>query len=207
MFEMSSRIGKVLLVWIVLFSLCINACGGRAINKNSARALIANSPLAPFETEDVYVDSVNQTGARDAIVEARLKAAFRFEKVHGQWVIKEVRLGDRPWESVDDVLKALQVVKTDETRNSLERIAAALEAYRARNGRLPDFRDYVTLSDKLYPNYLNPLIRVDAWENPLAAFAAGPDSVRLVSPGPDGKLGSADDIQLVRSFSVPEPEN
>jgi len=203
MTEMSSRRRKFLPGAIVLFSVWINACGGRTINKNSAQALIANSQLAPFSKEDVYVESVNQTGARDAIVEARLKAAFRFEKVQGQWVMREVRLGDRPWENVEDVLRALRVVKADETRSTMDKIAAALEAYRSRNGRLPEFRDYVSLCDKLYPEYLNPLIRVDAWGNALAAFVAGPNRVRLVSAGPDGKLGSADDIQL----SVPGPEN
>ena len=203
MTEMSSRRRKFLPGAIVLFSVWINACGGRTINKNSAQALIANSQLAPFSKEDVYVESVNQTGARDAIVEARLKAAFRFEKVQGQWVMREVRLGDRPWENVEDVLRALRVVKADETRSTMDKIAAALEAYRSRNGRLPEFRDYVSLCDKLYPEYLNPLIRVDVWGNALAAFVAGLNRVRLVSAGPDGKLGSADDIQL----SVPGPEN
>ncbi len=83
----------------------------------------------------------------------------------------------------------------------LDEVAAALERYRSKNGALPEFKDYVSLSDALFPDYMTPLIRLDAWRNPLAAYKTGANSVRLVSAGPDGKLGTADDIELTRTFS------
>ncbi len=183
-----------------LLLLMFNGCGGRAINKKTAQELIAGSPLASLNKENVYVESVSQTGSRDAIVEARLKAAFRFEKVGDKWVIREVRFGDRPWEKVEAVLRALQVIKTEDTRKLLRQVAEAMDAYCLKNGKLPEFKDYVGLSDKLYPEYMNPLIRLDAWERPLSARRIGPDSVRLASAGPDGIAGSADDIDLVHTI-------
>ncbi|PYU87205.1 MAG: hypothetical protein DMG08_28510, partial [Acidobacteria bacterium] len=71
---------------------------------------------------------------------------FRFEKVNGKWVIREVRLGKRPWEKLDDILRALEQVKTEQTRKLLEQVAAAIEKYREANGALLDFKDYVSLS-------------------------------------------------------------
>jgi hypothetical protein len=66
---------------------------------------------------------------------------------------------------------------------------------------LPEFKDYVALCDALSPDYLTPLIRLDVWQNPLVAFRAGPTSIRLLSAGRDGKLGTSDDIELTRNFA------
>ena len=142
------------------------------------------------------------TGQRDAVAEATLQAAFRFEKVDGKWVIREVRLGKRPWERLDDIVRALEQVKTEQTRKLLERVAASLDKYREANGALPDFQDYVSLSDALSPKYMSPLIREDAWQNPLAAYRSAPATVRLLSAGSDGKIGTPDDIELVKTFGA-----
>src|SRR5207247_583286 len=83
-------------------------------------------------------------------------------------------------------------VKTDETRKLLDQVATALEKYWQKNGALPEFKDFVSLSDLLSPSFMSSLIRVDSWHHPLAAFKNGANSVRLVSPGPDGQLGTGD---------------
>jgi len=183
-----------------LTAVSLAACGGRTVNKKNAQELIAQSPLGPFSKEEVYVKSVTQTGQRDLIVEASLHAAFRFEKVQGKWVIREVKLGSRPWENLENILRALEQVKVEETRKLLDQVANALERYRAKRGSLPEFKDYVALSDAIFPDYLTPLIRLDAWQNPLAAFRTGPNVIKLVSAGPDGKPGTSDDIELTRTY-------
>lgn len=177
------------------------ACGGRQLNKNLARELIVQPPLALLGREEVYIESVAQSGQRDAIVEATLHAAFRFEKVDGKWVIREIRLGKRPWEKFDDIMRALQMIKTEDTRKMLEQVASAIDQYRLKNGVLPNFKDYIALSDALHPDYMTPLVRLDAWQNPLAAYRVGPDTIKLISAGPDGKPGTGDDIELTRTFA------
>lgn len=114
--------------------------------------------------------------------------------------MEDVRLGRESWQRVSDILAALEEIKIRETRESLQKVASALEEYFKKSGALPAFTDYVSLSDALSPAYMKPLIRLDAWRNPLAASHAGPDTVRLLSAGPDGKLGTADDIELTRAF-------
>jgi hypothetical protein len=177
-----------------------NGCGGRAINKKMARDVILQSRAEALTRDDVEVLAVTQAGSGTAVVSTNLRAAFRIEKVGGEWVVREVRLGNGQWENLDAVLLALQRVKIDETRRLLEQIGSAIEAYRQKNGRLPAFQDYVQLSDALYPSFMSPLVRLDAWNRPLAAVLASPNSIRLVSAGPDGKMGTPDDIELLRTY-------
>jgi hypothetical protein len=181
-------------------ALFLNGCGGRAISKRLARDVIVGSPASALAKGDVEVLSITKVGARDAIVETHLYTAFRLEKVGSNWVVREVRAGNGQWEKLEDIQQALQQARIDETRRMLDKIAAAIEAYRQKNGRLPDFIDYVALSDALSPLYLSPLIREDAWNHALAAVRLSQDTIRLVSAGPDGKPGTADDIELTRTF-------
>jgi len=184
-----------------LLLLYLTACGGRALNKNAAQKLIVDSPLlGMFTKEDVYIESVTQLGERDAIVETGLRAAFKLEKVKGDWVVREVRLGDRRWENLEDILRALQTVRGEETRRLIGNVMAAVERYHAANGRLPYFRNYVGLSDILNPGYLTPLVRLDAWKQPLAAVKVNSTTIRIISPGPDGAPGTSDDIEVTRTF-------
>ena len=152
-----------------------------------------------MDQKDINIDSVTQTGG-SAIAEASVRAAFKLEKVNDAWVVREIRIGKRPWEKLDDILRALDQIKTQETRKLLDQVMAAVERYREKVGNLPNFSDYISLSDLLSPNFLNPLIREDSWQRPLAAYKSGADGIRLVSPGADGLPGTPDDIELTRTF-------
>lgn len=183
---------------LVGLALLTAGCGGRKVSNNMARDLLIDAHAGALTKDDLQVLSVTQIGSGEAVVETQLHTAFRLRRVGGEWVVREVRVGRNQWESLDDILRSLQQVKIEETRRSLEKIAAAIDAYRQKNGRLPAFKDYIDLSDALYPDYLTPLIREDAWRNPLVATSAGVGAIRLVSPGPDGKLGTPDDIELIK---------
>ncbi len=186
--------------WAGLLGLALlaNGCGGRAVGKKMARDVIIGAHAEALTQGDLEVLAVTQVGPGEAVVEVQLHSAFRLRKVGAEWVVREVKVGQGQWESLDDILRSLQQVKIQETRRSLEKIAAAIDAYRQKNGHLPAFKNYVDLSDALYPHYLSPLIREDAWKQPLVATSAGPGAIRLVSPGPDGKLGTPDDIEIIK---------
>ena len=154
-----------------------------------------------FDRETLYIKSVSQTGERNAVVEATLRAAFRFEKVGGRWQVREVRIGDSQWEKIDGLMQAVEKVRIEDTRQRMELVAAALQKYWEKKSSLPDCSDYVSLSDALSPEYLNPLIRLDAWQHPLSAQRIGPNAIRLVSSGPDGYLGTNDDLELSKTFN------
>jgi len=184
--------------YILVSVLLLTACGGRSMNKYLARDLIMEIPEVTLQKNDLEVVNITQVNGSEAIVETTLKAAFRLEKHRGVWVVREVRLGHGQWEKVDNFVRALDEVKSAQTREMLGRIAEAIGKYQESNGALPAFKDYVSLSDALSPNYLTPLIRLDAWRRPLQAERTGPDSVVIRSAGPDGKFGTMDDI--IRTF-------
>jgi hypothetical protein len=174
--------------------LLLASCGGRKISPNAAVKTIMDIPGETFKKEDIEVLNVFQVSGSEAVIETRLRTAFRMEKVGEKWVVREVRIGRGQWEKVVNLERALEVVRTEETRAMLEQIAGALLKYRASKGSLPVFKDYVSLSDLLSPAYLSPLIRLDAWRNPLEASPQDSNTILLRSAGPDGKFNTADDI-------------
>lgn len=170
-------------------------CGGRKIANDNARDVILELPQSTLEKKDVEIIKVTQTSGAEAIAETQLKTAFRLEKVKGAWIVREVRIGHGQWEKVNNLAAALEAAKADETRKMLDQVAGAVRKYLESTGRLPAFKDYIALSDLLSPQYLTPLIRLDSWRQPLEAERPNAETILLRSAGPDGKLGTADDIR------------
>lgn len=190
-----------LAVWVLGLPVVLSpACGGRAINKSAAQRAIVASSGGALRPGDVDVLAAVQTGPGQVVAESDVRVAFALEKTGGEWQVREVRVGGGPWHRLADVIQALDQVKAAETRKSLLAVAAAIDKYRAERHSLPDFEDFVSLADRLSPQYLTPLVRLDAWLRPLFAFRTAPGVVRLVSAGPDGKLGTQDDIEWKGTF-------
>jgi hypothetical protein len=183
------------LLWcVILCSLPLTACGGRMVNKNMAQKLIADLPQEAFRDRDVEILTIDQIAAGKVVVKTKVETAFAFEKVGNRWVVRQIRIGQGQWEKLDNILRALKAVKVAETEQMLNALAAAIEKYQQQNGRLPEFKDFVTLSDALNPTYLTPLIRMDAWQRAFEAKPVYPGGIRIVSAGPDGSFGTGDDL-------------
>lgn len=185
---------------VLLLLAGVTGCGGRAVTRKSAEKLLVNLPSGILDSQDIEVRSVSQISSSTALVETTVRAAFRVQKVKGEWVVREVRVGNGQWETIDNLLAALNLVKVDQTRQLLETIASSVGRYKEKNGRLPAFEDYAGLSDALYPDYLTEPNRLDAWRQPLRAFREGSDKIRYISAGPDEKPDSPDDIILVKTY-------
>jgi hypothetical protein len=187
-----------LIYLLPVISLLLISCGGRTISPGFAENLIIDMPEDNVEKEDVEVVNIIQTSKTEAIAESKLKTAFRLERVQGKWVVREIKIGHGPWEPASHLAPTLEAIRIDETRRLLDRLAEAIQKYRETNGSLPVFRNYVALSDLLSPQYLTPLIRMDAWRHPLGA-ARDKNSIVIWSAGPDGKSGTNDDIRKIIS--------
>jgi hypothetical protein len=185
--------------YLLIAALILTGCGGRKINADIAASAIAGIPGDSFAKNDVEVMDIHQMSGSEAIVGTKLLAAFRIEKDRNKWVVREVRLGHGQWEKISNFERALEMVRIEETRKILDRITEAILKYRETKGSLPVFKDYISLSDILSPNYLDPLIRLDAWSHPLEAFPQDLNDILLRSAGPDGKYGTSDDIGKVIS--------
>lgn len=195
-YKSSMRLTIRILPLIFAYSFLPAACGGRAAKNDLAEGLIVSLPKQELSNEDVEIQKVLQLGQSEAIVETRVRTAFRLEKVRGKWVAREFRIGQGQWEKIGNLTQILEAVKIQETRESLNRIEKAIEKYRQINGHLPVFKDYIVLSDILSPKYLSPLIRLDAWRQPFAAQQTDPDSALIFSAGPDGQYYTEDDIKI-----------
>jgi len=186
---------RIYILLIVLLSF-LTGCGGRKIDSGGARKAIASLPQTILENEDIDVVDITQTSGSTAVVETRVKTAFRLQKVDEKWVARDIRIGHGQWERIEDLSAALTQVKTEQTRLILDRIATAAREYHKATGSMPEFKDYVALSDILAPKYLDPLIRLDSWRNPLRATKPDSNSILVVSAGPDGRFTTGDDIRI-----------
>jgi hypothetical protein len=88
---------------------------------------------------------------------------------------------------------AVNQMKQIRAQTDLQRIAEALEKYRAERGAYIVSDSHAALIDHLSPKYLHEVIRVDPWHHPYK-YAGQRDTFTLSSTGPDGKEGTADDI-------------
>lgn len=180
--------------YLLVSLLLLSACGGRSMNKGMARDLIMQIPGEALEKKDIEVVNISQVSGSEAVAETSFKTAFRLEKVHGTWVVREVRIGHGQWEKVSNLVKALERVKIEETGEMLDSTAEGIRKYQADKGFLPGFKSYIDLSDLLTPKYLTPLIRLDAWRRPFQAERMPTSAIAVRSAGPDGLFYTNDDI-------------
>jgi hypothetical protein len=180
--------------FLLLIILLFAACGGHKINNRLAKDLISVNSQAALLENDIEVVNITQISATEAVAAAKLQMAFRLEKKGSRWIVQEARLGHGQWEKIGNLQQALTRIKIEETQIMLEAIAEAIVRYKKINGKTPAFKDYVSLSDLLSPQYLTPLIRLDAWRRPLEAILSENNTIILRSAGPDGTTGTKDDI-------------
>jgi hypothetical protein len=165
------------------------------LTPKEARRLIARMAGIELPSDAVRVKEVSSSGD-SAIVVAQVETAFRM--VRGdkdKWRITEIRTGDRRWEDLDTLIRALNVEKAARARAELESIATALESFRRERGFYLESKSEAALIDHLNPRYLARVIRVDPWHKPYE-YEGERTTFVLRSDGPDGKPGTPDDITV-----------
>lgn len=175
---------------ILVISMQTQAAGD--LTPKEARKLIARMAGINLPSDAVRIKSASSLG-NSAVVVAQVETAFRFVNENGKWRVAEIRTGDRNWEDVDSLIRALNAEKTSRVRAELETIATALEAFKREQGSYVESKSEAALIDFLSPHYLTPVIRVDAWHRPYE-YEGTRNSYVLRSVGPDGKPNTPDDI-------------
>jgi hypothetical protein len=167
------------------------------LTPGEARRVIARMAGIQLPSDAVRVKDISTAG-NTAVVVAQVETAFRFVKGdNDKWRVAEIRTGDRRWEDVDMLVKALNVEKTARARAELESIATALESYRREHGSYVEVKSEAKLVDLLNPRYLTRVIRVDPWHQPYE-YEGTRNGFTLRSAGPDGKSHTDDDILLTK---------
>lgn len=162
--------------------------GAREARQKIALALGLEKP------DDVHIKSISMGIRGDAVVEASFDAVFHLGKdQNGNWVVKEVRTGDRRWESIELIVTAVRKEKISRTVADMRALTEALEAFKRDRGVYVTADTGSALQDALAPAYLKSILRLDAWLNEFD-YKGGGARYRLSSHGPDGKPGTGDDI-------------
>jgi hypothetical protein len=165
------------------------------LSPKEARKLIARMAGIELPSDAVRVKEISTAG-NSAVVVAQVETAFRLVKGdNDKWRIVEIRTGDRRWEDLDTLMKALNAEKTARARAELESIATALESFRRERGSYVESKSEATLIDHLSPRYLARVIRIDPWHQPYQ-YEGARTSFVLRSTGPDGKPDTADDVTV-----------
>ena len=173
-----------------------NTLAAGELSPKEARRLIARLAGIELPSDAVRVRSVSAMG-NSAVVVAQVETAFRFVNENDKWRVAEIRTGDRRWEDVDLLVRAVNAEKTSRVQAELETIATALEAFRRERGAYVEAKSEAALIDQLSPRYLARVIRLDPWHQPYE-YESTRTSFVLRSHGPDGKPNTADDIKLMR---------
>lgn len=196
---MSKRTGLIILSMAMLVSATVFVAGRTLaagdLSPKEARKIIAHMAGIQLPSDAVRIKDISTSG-NSAVVVAQVETAFRLVKSdNGKWRVAEIRTGDRRWEDVEMLMKALNVEKTARARAELESIATALESYRRERGSYIETKSEAALVDHLSPHYLERIIRIDPWHQPYE-YEGSRTSFVLRSSGPDGKPNTADDVTV-----------
>src|SRR5438309_55881 len=142
----------VSLVAVVAFSfLSLRSRAAGDLSPKEARKLIARMAGIQLPSDAVRVKDISTSG-NSAVVTAQVETAFRLVKDDkGKWRIAEIRTGDRRWEDLDTLMKALNVEKTARAHAELDLIATALESFRRERGSYLESKSEAALIDNLTP--------------------------------------------------------
>src|SRR5258708_27051056 len=90
------------------------------LTPKEARSLIARMAGIELPSDAVRIKEISPLG-NSAVVVAQVETAFRLVKGDGnKWRVKEIRTGDRRWEDLDTLVKAVDVQKAERARAELE---------------------------------------------------------------------------------------
>src|SRR5262245_18397240 len=147
---------KPALYFLLIGCFALPACTSARLSHDEARKRIAQIGQSKLVPDSIEIQRIVSQSYRSAIAEATVALAFQFKRANAnaEWRIEAVRLGDRDWISLDELLAALNEGRRRTTLQAMQQLAEAVEKYRSANGSLPAARDIVALSDMLYPNYM-----------------------------------------------------
>ena len=177
----------------LIFLLLIGASCGKSLEKQVQEA-VRTFDTAQFSKKQVKVDEIKYLGSH-AVATVTLKTAVKMIKEDDQWVIDEVRIGDRRWEKAEFIIAVLNEKRTARTRSNLNTLSSGISQYRSQHSKLPPAKDFEELIDALSPDYLGRVTRLDAWSNPFSYRAFSVSRYDLRSAGPDGEIDTADDLK------------
>ena len=174
-----------------------SGCSSARLSHDEARKRIAeigNSSLVP---DSIQIQRIVSQTEKDAIAETSVALAFEFkrDKTADPWRIAAVRMGDRDWVGVNEIIAAVNEIRRRTTLESFQKLATGISVFEQRTGASPKATDIVSLTNILHPTYMADLVRLDGWGRQIR-YEVVESRFRLLSDGADGIRGTADDLLL-----------
>lgn len=176
---------------LVLILLGSFACGKSV--ERQIQDQIRTFDNASLADKQVEVNNVREMGDH-AVAEVRITTAVRLIKKDGKWLIEEFRIGDRRWERAEHILAVINEQRTETTLQQMSLIREGIRRYANLNNQAPQVESFEELMDILSPQFQSRIVRIDAWSNPFSYRPMGVNEYALSSAGPDGHLGTPDDL-------------
>jgi hypothetical protein len=187
---------KTPLKLLVITVFMLFGCAGSRLAHDDARRRIAELGRSDLVPDAIEIRRLVFQSENEAIAESSITLAFQFKRnPGGEWQVAAVRLGDRDWIDVNELLAAVEQARQRETAVALGKVVTGITEYRRTNNALPNAANIVELTNVLHPQYMSDLVRTDAWGNTIDYEVTG-SAFRLVSRGADGIRGTTDDIVL-----------
>jgi hypothetical protein len=185
------------LACFTMFAAMTSSCSSSRLSHDEARRQIAEIGKSSLVPGSIQIQRIVSQTDNDAIAETSVALAFEFKrgKVSDPWRIAAVRMGDRDWVNVDEIITAVNESRRRTTLESFRKLATGIEVFRQRNGASPNATEIVALTNILHPTYMSDLVRLDAWGREIRYEVVGA-GFRLLSDGADGVRGTPDDILL-----------
>lgn len=179
------------------FALLLSLMVGLSCSRSLERQF--QQQVASFENASLGEDQVQVTDIRtigdQAVAEIQIKTGVKMIKRAGKWEIDEIRIGDRRWEKASHILELVNAKRRETTLQQLRLIEKGIGEFSRIHGTVPQVSDFRELVDTLTPDIQKAVVRLDAWSNPFHYQPNGQTSYDLRSAGPDGRLGTADDLK------------
>jgi len=183
-----ANVKRLCLVLILLGSF---ACGKSV--ERQIQDQIRTFDNASLADNQVKVDNVRELGDH-AVAEVQITTAVRLIKKDGKWLIEEFRIGDRRWEKAEHILAVINEKRTETTLQQMSLIREGIRNYADLNNQAPQVASFEELMDILSPQFQSRIVRIDSWSNPFFYRAIGVNDYALSSAGPDGNMGTPDDL-------------
>jgi predicted lipoprotein with Yx(FWY)xxD motif len=123
----------LLFIALVISAICY-AKTKDGLTVKDAQKLLTKIAGINLKSSQVKVESVSAMGS-SAVVVAQVQTAFRLAKQSdGTWKVVEVRTGDRQWQDIDELGRALNNEKSARAKVELELLSNALEAFQREHG-------------------------------------------------------------------------
>jgi hypothetical protein len=179
---------------LLIAALTLTGCAGSRLSSDEARKKIAELGRSNLVPDAIEIRRISSQTDTEVIAESTITLAFQFKKSSaGEWRVAAVRLGDRDWVDLNELLAAMNEGRSRQTTELMEKVMAGVTEYRNANNALPAATEIVGLTDLLHPKYMRDLVRQDAWGHPIDYEVRG-TTFKLTSHGPDGVRGTPDDI-------------